>query len=95
MKFEKGNKFGTKGKRGQARITSDVKDKLMEFHDEALKGLEAGVKSGDFQYIKLWYDLMIPKMRSTEIDMEVSQKEVFGLDKKELDNWLNDIINDK
>ena len=74
MPFEKGNKYGSRSKRGQAKITKEIKERLSLLEDEVFETLKKGIKTGEFQYIKLWFNYYygLPKQRT---DINITKEE--------------------
>ena len=81
MPFEQGNKYGKHTKRGQARITFEVKDKLASMSDEVFEKLEEGIKKGDFRFIQLWFHYRYGKPRqSTLIDIQQQETPIINVE---------------
>ena len=71
MKFEKGNKFGSRSKRGQAKITIELKERLKDLQGDVYEAMKQGIKEREFQYIKLWFEYMYGK---PQMKLEIKQE---------------------
>lgn len=71
--FKTGNTFGADTKRGQAKITLEVKEKLITMTADVYKALERGIKNNEFPYIKLWFEYLHGKP-TQQLDINQTSK---------------------
>jgi len=97
MKFEKGNKFGSRSKRGQAKITIELKERLKDLQGDVYEAMKQGIKEREFQYIKLWFEYYYGKPKQS---LDVKQTNIkpleisFNYTPEEKDKRIKELIDE-
>ena len=84
MPFQKGNTYGNRKGRPKGvpnKVKREVKDRLFELKEDAIQSVIKGIKKGDFQMTKLWFEYSLGKPVQ-QADLNITNN---GLD------WLNPV----
>lgn len=72
MAFEQGNNYGTKTKRGKAKVNKELKDKLAYLSSEVLEKIDITTLSttDKLKLLQISISYILPKLRSISVNPE-------------------------
>ena len=81
MKFEKGNTYGHKSKRGEGKIGKEIKEYIESLSNNLIRSIDTENLT-DFekiQYIKLLLPYVLPKKKEIDINNEWQEQPLFDV----------------
>ena len=79
MKFERGNTYGQKSKRGKSKIGKEIKEYIESLSNNLMRSIDTENLT-DFekiQYIKLLLPYVLPKKKEVDINNEWQEQPLF------------------
>jgi len=79
MKFEKGNTYGHKSKRGEGKIGKEIKEYIESLSNNLIRSIDTENLTDleKIQYIKLLLPYVLPKKKEVDINNEWQEQPLF------------------